>query len=502
MGIRIQPKDIEVPPENPFIHDCLGRKSSVEALTHLLSNFESPCVIAVDAPWGNGKSTFLKMWSSHLQTNKFHIIKFNAWETDYSDDPYIVVVEELLDSITKYIDLISEDQETLKSKLGDAINRLGNLAKDTLVWLVPGIVRNATAGIVDLDKVIEKKETKSSVEKRKSVYQEAKISFELFKDTLAETANLLSESNDDKPLIIMIDELDRCRPTYAVELLEITKHLFAVDRLIFVMAVNCSQLEHSVNSLYGINFDGEGYLKRFFDLKFQLPVPSRKDFIEQLLIDSGVLHYGERTIDQSFRTDYEMCREFLYSFSENSNISLRTLAQAIHHLGLVLASLPSDRRSLVITIIVFLIIRNVHTHAYREFTGGNINDSELIEEISSAPSVRNWKNMKNIEYVEAIVMLSYIERSTPQSSFFDDLNTPLLSKYQKIIAPATSNEEVSVNEIDKDHAQRVTSALKHLKQIFIRRNMHHVGYKTSVARIELFSQEYSEINEPDKEVKG
>lgn len=499
MGIRIQPKDIEVPLKNPFIHDRLDRKSSVEALTHLLSNFESPCVIAVDAPWGDGKSTFLKMWSRHLQTKKFHIIQFNAWETDYSDDPYIVVVEELLDSITKFINLISEDQETLKSKLNNAINRLGILAKDTLIWLVPGIVRNATAGIVDLDKVLEKKETKSSVEKRKSVYQEAKISFQHFKDTLAETATLLSESNDGKPLIIMIDELDRCRPTYAVELLEITKHLFAVDRLIFVMAVNCSQLEHSVNSLYGTNFDAEGYLKRFFDLKFQLPIPSRKDFIEQLLTDSGIFHYSERTSDQSFNSDLPVCREFLESFSENSNVSLRTLAQAIHHIGLVFASLPNNHLSFALPTVVLLIIRTIHTHAYREFIEGQIDDLELIEELSNASSIRNWKKIKHIDYVEAIAVLSFIERSKMQSFEFDKFETPLLSKYQKITTPGILNEEA--NKIDIEHAKEVINSVDYLKKYFSQ-NYHSFGYKFSVERIELFSEEISAFYSSNNEVNG
>ena len=276
MGIRIQPKEIKVPKDNPFINDRLDRKKSVEALTHLLNNFDSPCVLAVDAMWGNGKTTFLKMWRKHLKAVNFHIIRFNAWETDYSDDPFIVVVEELLDSISNYIKRLPR-KDRYKKELTDAYERFEKLATDTVFWLGSGIVRKATLGIADPDKFIERRtETKSSVDKRRSKYQEAKNSFREFKETLSDTANLLSQSNDNRPLIIMIDELDRCRPIYAVELLEVAKHLFAVDRLIFVMAVNCSQLEHSVKSLYGIDFDAEGYLKRFFRLKVSASCPQQK----------------------------------------------------------------------------------------------------------------------------------------------------------------------------------------------------------------------------------
>ena len=86
-----------------------------------------------------------------------------------------------------------------------------------------------------------------------------------------------------KPLVIMIDELDRCRPSYAIELLEVAKHLFAVDNVVFVLAVNRAELVHSVKALYGSGFDAEGYLRRFFDLDFQLPEPDRKRFVSDLL---------------------------------------------------------------------------------------------------------------------------------------------------------------------------------------------------------------------------
>ena len=81
----------------------------------------------------------------------------------------------------------------------------------------------------------------------------------------------------------MIDELDRCRPSYAVELLEIAKHLFSVDRIVFVLAVNRSELVHSIKALYGSEFDAQGYLGRFFDVDIRLPEPEREEFLEALL---------------------------------------------------------------------------------------------------------------------------------------------------------------------------------------------------------------------------
>ena len=100
---------------------------------------------------------------------------------------------------------------------------------------------------------------------------------EEFKEKLEDLARALNnrtaqaDNGNHKPLVVMIDELDRCRPSYAVELLETAKHLFDVDRIVFVLAVNREQLAHAVCALYGADFNAEGYLRRFFDEDFRLP---------------------------------------------------------------------------------------------------------------------------------------------------------------------------------------------------------------------------------------
>ena len=92
-------------------------------------------------------------------------------------------------------------------------------------------------------------------------------------------------TNQQGPLIVMIDELDRCRPSFAVEFLETTKHLFAVDQVVFVLAVNRKELAHAVKALYGNDFDADRYLRRFFDIDFRLPEPvrGRENYIDVLL---------------------------------------------------------------------------------------------------------------------------------------------------------------------------------------------------------------------------
>ena len=98
---------------------------------------------------------------------------------------------------------------------------------------------------------------------------------------------------------MLVDELDRCRPTYAVEFLEVVKHLMTVDHVVYAFAMNRPELAHTVSSCYGPEFDGKGYLRRFIDVDFTLPQPSRRSFIRSLFeeqLESLITDFDTRHI--------------------------------------------------------------------------------------------------------------------------------------------------------------------------------------------------------------
>ena len=196
------------------------------------------------------------------------------------------------------------------------INNTKQISKEVLRHAVPAIVRVATAGILDISATLENElgQTLASIAKdRLTVYEEARKSVKAFRTSLQDMANELWK--ESQPLVVMIDELDRCRPSYAVELLEIAKHLFSVCRIVFVLAVNRSQLAHSVKALYGDGFDADGYLGRFFDIDFRLPQPDRKAFISELMSSKEIDSYLERAIDhQALQSDWQAAQEFLQEF--------------------------------------------------------------------------------------------------------------------------------------------------------------------------------------------
>ena len=378
MGIRIQPRDIEVPKDNPFKNDLLGRKESVEVLTHLIGSIEGPCVLAVDAAWGAGKTTFLRMWAQYLRNKDFPVVEFNAWETDFTGDPFIALSGELMSGL----------HQNAAGSLADKIDAMKDAAKEIVRRAVPGVIRVATAGIVDASPMLEKEAGQvlaSYAEARLSSYRQEQESVQTFRSKLQDMASALAESKKSGPLVVVIDELDRCRPSYATELLEVAKHLFTVDHIIFVLAVNRSELTHSIRALYGSEFDAQGYLRRFFDVDFRLPDLGRKPFIEASLKAIQLNDYFTRTKDREAGQGYETVKTLLVAFFDAPDLGLRRIAQAIHRLGLVFASLRSDQRSFTLAAVVALILRTVDSDLYHRFVRGEVSDLEVVDKMFNRP---------------------------------------------------------------------------------------------------------------------
>lgn len=83
-------------------------------------------------------------------------------------------------------------------------------------------------------------------------------------------------------LVVYIDELDRCKPSYAVRLLERIKHYFSNDRITYVFSVNINELQHTIKQYYGSDFDASKYLDRFFDLRISLPSADLERYYQSL----------------------------------------------------------------------------------------------------------------------------------------------------------------------------------------------------------------------------
>ncbi len=477
MGIRIQPREIDVNADDPFKNDLLDRKESVEVLTHLVGNLEGPCVLAVDAAWGTGKTTFLKIWAQHLRNQGFPIVEFNAWETDFSGDPFVALSTELTEGLHEHKD------EPLATKIADTKKK----GKEVLRRAVPGLIRVATAGILDVGPLLEKEVGQalaSYAEARLSEYQEAQKSVKAFRRALQDMAEELSEQKGH-PLIVMIDELDRCRPSYAVELLEVAKHLFSVDHIVFVLAVNRSELAHSIKALYGADFDAQGYLRRFFDLDFRLPAPDRAAFIDALLDATQINEYFNRTRDQSAGQD--IVRDLLQGFFRVPDLSLRQIAQAIHRLGLVFASLRSNQWSFATMTVVVLIVRTIDSTLYHQFVRGEATDLQVVEKVFGRDGIKTLQREREGRLFEAMIILGTQENKFAPLRSSEATRSPLWQRYQKLVA--TQESTPASRDPERNHAQNVINTVESINgNIALGPNT--IGFLPSVQRLELLSPSF------------
>ena len=474
MRIRIQPREIDVPKDDPFKNDLLRRKEPAEVLTHLVGSIEGPCVMAVDAAWGAGKTTFLKMWSQHLRNQRFPVVVFNAWETDFSGDPFIALSTELTEGLHEYTD------EPLATKINDT----KKVAKEVLRRAVPGVIRVATANILDVGPLLEKEVGQalaSYAEGRLSEYKEAQKSVKAFRRVLQDMAMTLAQSKENRPLIVVIDELDRCRPSYAVELLEVAKHLFAVDHIVFVLAVNRSELAHSIRALYGSGFDAEGYLLRFFDVDFRLPDPDRDAFIGELLAAIRIDDYFKRTNDRDAQQDYRYVQKLLQGFFRAHGLNLRLIAQAIHRLGLVLASLRSDQQSFAMTAVVALILRTIDADLYHRFRRGDASDLDVVDKMFATLGVTTLTEEEDVR----ICFEKTIILAAREVSWSVQINSPLVKhRYQKLV-DAKDPDPASHNP-DREYAKKIIEWIELYNQ---ERLGGTIGFRDSVRRIELLSSD-------------
>jgi hypothetical protein len=153
---------------------------------------------------------------------------------------------------------------------------------------------------------------------------------------LKEVISSDSEGKLEKPMFVFIDELDRCRPTYAIELLETVKHLFDIPGLIFVIATDTEQLQHSIKAVYGEGFDSNKYLYRFFDRTFTLKQPDLEKFIKSLKIyNDQLLPVLLSSCDGLVSSDKDTSLNNLAVIARSFNFDLRTTSQWLNQLWAV-----------------------------------------------------------------------------------------------------------------------------------------------------------------------
>lgn len=174
-------------------------------------------------------------------------VYYDAWANDSHVDPILSLIHATISSNqSDYTVARQREIGNAAAAIADAVTERG--------------ISNALTSLRGTDQL-------ASIKERESIK-------ELVKDFLDA---LINEHGDR--LVIFVDELDRRKPDYALSLMERIKHFFDDERVTFVFAVNLSQLQHTVKSYYGSEFDATRYLDKFFDIQMALPHVNYDNFL-------------------------------------------------------------------------------------------------------------------------------------------------------------------------------------------------------------------------------
>ncbi|MEC8197634.1 MAG: P-loop NTPase fold protein, partial [Pseudomonadota bacterium] len=258
------------------------------------ARIDDPLVIALDGAWGSSKSVFLKCWvGEHLRNHGEHTqtVYFDAFKHDYLDDPLIALTSAISERIER-------DPESKAAKawrlaknaaplLGKAALRLGTAA---LVGKAISLTSEEDGALNDIgDKLAEEGgDIAKSLNDFWKKEDGKRAAMEAFRSALTQLTAPDVDGSPTQKLVIVIDELDRCRPDYALSVLEIIKHFFDVDGVHFVLGVNLKEVANSVNARHGTGNNAARYLQKFYSIRLQLPKLASDSYT-----NSAPLYYEE-----------------------------------------------------------------------------------------------------------------------------------------------------------------------------------------------------------------
>lgn len=348
-------------------------------------------VASLNAPFGSGKTTFLRMWKDQLDSRRKSdpsipmCILLNAWEDDYCGDPLLALV----DAIEQELSERTSDEKTK--------NCLGSVKEATrdLSWFMVGMANSAVSHWTGLNAAAagEFAETKKANRKKEQPIPDILTLFQSRKGALQRLKSALQSlfHDNSKPVFVLVDELDRCRPDFAVQYLETIKHVFDVEGLSFVLAVDLPQLENSARALFGNNLNFPEYYRKFAHRNICLPTPDKAGI--QNLVTKYITRYLDDSASESPRRrsllNFDNTRRALTELPYDFRLIPRQIQEAFRILGHMTSVREKNTGDLYYHIsnpVIFLTFLSLGKPAlFHEFLSENLSLDRMVEIVSKLP---------------------------------------------------------------------------------------------------------------------
>jgi len=299
----------------PTDKDELDFQPYVEALADILldPNTHTPLVLGVFGSWGSGKTSLMQMLRAKVAGGEeqtatpFHrTVWFNAWKYNQEDALWRALLLLLLDDLEHLLkkdppadvegepsarELLDMLREALYHKSGwtekgerqpDWTQALTSGAGLAFNLILSGVGLGLPAKALEAAQAaLGKGEPVSQLSKlaqafrreELSHYQAQLRSLEQFQHNFERLVEVLlrREGKQDRRLVVFVDDLDRCLPEKAIQVLEAIKLFLDVPGCIFVLGLDPEAIEKAVETRYKNKVKAREYLEKIIQLPFILP---------------------------------------------------------------------------------------------------------------------------------------------------------------------------------------------------------------------------------------
>lgn len=373
------------------------RKEEIASLKQIIDNreyykenSEEGLSILINGSWGSGKSTFINSFKESIDSKKYEILDvYNSFEYDFYENPFIPFFSFLHDELMNEIDvdkIVNITSNHVNKKIIDVVCKIG---KD--------IIKNKTGvDISNISQILD--QCINEYTEKSSVYNDFEELNKIKKDIKQKI------EKKKKTIILLIDELDRCNPKFAIGTLEIIKYFFDIKNFIVIISLDKKQLQESVKTIYGQNMDSDIYFSKFFDYQFNLTKLEFKDIVD---------YSGDNTI-------LELLPNIDYIFNKLS-ISIRDSKKIFNEFSKKYKLYSSENKKWTNMQCIFIIFMITLKNTDLVFYNNIINKRYMIYK----RVIENDNDIDNKKYINLLTKKWFEEIS------FDDCITRYMRNYNK-----------------------------------------------------------------------
>ncbi|MBH0018884.1 hypothetical protein I6F40_00650 [Pseudoalteromonas sp. SWXJ133] len=350
MKLAIKHQETRIDNNSRYI---FGRKEFSTSLKNIFYNIDGGFVLAIDATWGEGKTSFIHQLIHDLKFSTNLIpIYYDAFANDFASDTFLSIGATITYGVENHFN--KQDQKDKNHKKNQKqLQHLKKVTKNTAIELVKLgtnlAVKSLTAGIVDSSELVKVTTSAFNTATFGTLELDLNKKFEAYEGSKATIKSyveaLQSVSTGSEKVVFFVDELDRCRPDFAVEVLEKIKHLFSAKNVIFVISYNKSQLSKIISNVYGVDReDSLKYLEKFVHIEVNLPTVDNKHHENsyELLFNSFMDEFNiQFSMEQP---KLERLKSMFISLSSNKHLKMnsREVERTFSYVSFCFASLDKD----------------------------------------------------------------------------------------------------------------------------------------------------------------